>query len=227
MRAEYFTGVTYKGSYASADDCPSSAAIPILAFTGRSNSGKSSLLSSLCRHANLARTSKKAGKTRTLNYFSVPPSSSGGPGLYLVDLPGYGYAALSLTEREQIRHMVDEYLASVKNVKLLIIVLDARREPGPEENSIRAWCDMHAQPHVFALTKWDKLGNKERAAALKFWNAWGSPFVFVSNETGYGVEKLLYKVRNTVRRPDELPPDVISVSSDSGADFDDASEDDA
>ncbi|MBL8021016.1 MAG: ribosome biogenesis GTP-binding protein YsxC [Leptospirales bacterium] len=214
MRAEYFTGVTYKGSYAHADDCPSSAAIPILAFTGRSNSGKSSLLSSLCRHANLARSSKKAGKTRTLNYFSVPPSSSGGPGLYLVDLPGYGYAALSLKERDQIRQMVDEYLANVKNVKLLIIVLDSRREPGPEENSIRAWCDLHAQPHVFALTKWDKLGNKERSAALKFWNAWGSPFVFVSNQTGYGVEKLLHMARNTVRRPDEILPDVNASTVD-------------
>jgi GTP-binding protein len=195
VRAEFFKGTEFKGSFAKAEECPSSAAIPIVAFTGRSNSGKSSLLSSICDHANLARSSKQAGKTRTLNYFLVPPASSGGPGLYLVDLPGYGYATLSKTEREGIRDMVDEYLATVSNVRLLIIVLDSRRHPGPEEQSIRAWCEAHNQRFVFALTKWDKLGNKERSSVLKFWREWGAPGIPLSNETKYGIDKVIQMIR--------------------------------
>jgi len=197
VRAEFFRGTEYKGSYAKAEDCPSSAAIPVVAFTGRSNSGKSSLLSAICDHSNLARTSKTAGKTRTLNYFLVPPASSGGPGLYLVDLPGYGYATLPHSERLQIREMVDAFLATVENVRLLIIVLDSRREPAEEERSVRAWCEAHGQPFVFALTKWDKLGNKERSPILKFWKEWGAPHLFISSTTKYGIDKIIEMIRST------------------------------
>ncbi len=193
-KPDFFRGVEYKGSFAAAADCPSNAAIPVVAFTGRSNSGKSSLLSSICDHANLARTSKKAGKTRTINYFLVPPGSSGGPGLYLVDLPGYGYAALSHTERERIRLMVDEYLAETR-FRLLVVVLDARRKPATEEISIRQWCESTDRNFIFALTKWDKLNNKERSETLRAWSDLGAPHQPVSNESGYGIGPLLQRIR--------------------------------
>ena len=194
MKPDYFRGVEYKGSYVKAEECPSPASIPVVAFTGRSNSGKSSLLSSSCDHQNLARTSKKAVKTVTLNYFLVPPGSSGGPGLYLVDLPGYGYATLSHPERERIRVMVDEYLEATP-FRLLVIVLDARRKPAQEEISIRQWCEAHGFRFVFALTKWDKLNNKERSQTLHTWKEFGAPHQPVSNESGYGISEMIKLVR--------------------------------
>lgn len=194
-KPDFFRGVEYKASYVSVEDCPSSAAIPAVAFTGRSNSGKSSLLSAVCDHKNLARTSSTAGKTRTINYFSVPPSSSGGAGMYLVDLPGFGYAAISHAERDQIRAMVNEYLEKQTGVKLLVIVLDARREPASEEIAIMQWCEVQNRPYVFAVTKWDKLNNKERSQVLHKYKALGCPFVPLSSTTRYGIAELISKIR--------------------------------
>lgn len=194
-KPDFFRGVEYKASYVTVEACPSSAAIPAVAFTGRSNSGKSSLLSAVCDHKNLARTSSKAGKTRTINYFMVPPASAGGAGMYLVDLPGFGYAAISHSERDQLRAMVNEFIEKQKGVKLLIIVLDARREPGSEEIGVMQWCEVQNRPYLFAVTKWDKLNNKERSEVLHRYRELGCPFVPVSSTTKYGLTELIAKMR--------------------------------
>lgn len=197
---EFFRGVEFKGAYPTIDDCPSSYAIPLIAFTGRSNSGKSSLLSSICGHKNLARASRTAGKTRTLNYFIVPPSSVSGPGLYLVDMPGYGYANLSKSEAVRLRESVDEYLARAENLRLVVIVLDARRELGREEKSVLAFCEDHNRTSVLARTKWDLLNQREKGAARRSWKEQGLDEISipVSSVSKDGVDEILEKVRSVL-----------------------------
>lgn len=114
--------------------------------------------------------------------------------MYLVDLPGFGYAAVSHSEREKLRVMVNEYLEK-QPVKLLVVVLDARREPESEEIGIMQFCEVKEKPYVFALTKWDKLNNKERSEVLHRWKALGVPFQPVSSTTKYGIAELLHRIR--------------------------------
>ncbi len=194
----YFRGTQYIGSFPSIDDCPNTGVIPQIAFTGRSNSGKSSLISALCDHRNLAKSSSAPGKTRTLNYFLVPDSNAPPHGLYLVDLPGYGFAKIPKNERSRLRAMVDRFLAEAQNMLLLVIVLDARRKLEEEEENIVRYCREFDQPFVFARTKWDKLNTKERGKALNDWKAAGLADVSIalsSVKKNAGIVKMLDLVR--------------------------------
>ncbi|MBI3394531.1 MAG: ribosome biogenesis GTP-binding protein YsxC [Spirochaetia bacterium] len=195
--AEYFQKVTFKGSYPDVASVPSSFAIPVVAFTGRSNSGKSSLLSALCNHANLARVSKTAGKTRLLNYFLVPPGAVPGAGLYLVDMPGYGFAKLPRPEAAKLRRLIDEFLASAENLKLIVLVLDAKRELASEERGIVEYCRANNRNLYLARTKWDMLNQRERAAAQKVWREDGVADICrpISSKDKRGIPELVDAIR--------------------------------
>ncbi len=189
-------------SYPDPAQIPDPEGRPVVVFTGRSNSGKSSLISALCNHKNLARSSKTAGKTRLLNYFYVPkplPDQETG-GIFFVDTPGYGHAALSKEERASIRIMVDNFLLQAPGITLVIIILDARRKIGQEEAGILKYCTDHGKPVIMARTKWDTMNAAEKKSARDLWKKEGIyPWCFpVSSTKKNGLDTLLSAIRSTV-----------------------------
>ncbi len=136
---------------------------PHLAVAGRSNVGKSTLINYLLGRRSLARTSGKPGHTRLLNFFLVNDA------FYLVDLPGYGYAAVDRKTKGQWGSMVHDYLEGHQDIKALLLLLDLRREPGLEEARLMAWLGESGLPFFPVLTKIDKLKPQARAKKLRFW----------------------------------------------------------
>lgn len=136
--------------------------LPEVAFVGRSNVGKSSLLNALVGKKGLARVSGTPGKTRLVNVFRLP-------GLYLVDLPGYGFARASKTARAGFRQLLDGYLAQRATLAGVVWLLDVRRELSADDQDVRALLAASGHPVLAVLTKTDKLGRtatRDRTAAL-------------------------------------------------------------
>ncbi len=125
--------------------------LPEVAFAGRSNVGKSSLLNTLVRRKSFARVSRTPGRTREINFFRVNNT------FVLVDLPGYGYARISKTKKAEWRPMIESYLRRTTQLRGIVLLLDIRREPSEDD---RAMLDFLAEvevPTIVALTKTDKL----------------------------------------------------------------------
>lgn len=136
---------------------------PEIAFAGRSNVGKSSLINTLIQRKNMVKTSSRPGCTQLINFFLVNENRS------FVDLPGYGYAKVSKKIRAQWQPMIDQYLSSRQNLLGLILLLDIRRDPGDEELDMAAWLEENQMPFLIVLTKADKLSKtkqKKRQAAI-------------------------------------------------------------
>ncbi len=122
-----------------------------IAFAGRSNVGKSSLLNKLLRRKNLAKTSATPGKTRLINFFRVDDR------FQLVDLPGYGYAKVSKTEREAWRRLIESYLVERDQLRLLVSLIDIRHEPTKLDRELLDWLERVQLPYAVVLTKADKV----------------------------------------------------------------------
>ncbi len=136
--------------------------MPEVAFVGRSNVGKSSLLNALVGKKGLARVSGTPGKTRLVNVFRLPD-------LYLVDLPGYGYARASKTARSGFRQLLDGYVEHRDTLAGVVWLLDVRRELSAEDEVVRRLLAASGHPVLAVLTKIDKLGRvavRERTLAL-------------------------------------------------------------
>src|SRR5215203_5181813 len=127
--------------------------LPEIAFLGRSNVGKSSLINSLLQRRALARTSNTPGRTQSINFFLINGS------FYFVDLPGYGYAKVSKSMRADWGKMAEEYLSERPNLVLSIHLIDARHEPTELDRQLNAWLVMNELPFVVAATKADKLSS--------------------------------------------------------------------
>ncbi len=138
---------------------------PEVAFVGRSNVGKSSLINSLLNRKALAKVSRTPGKTRAVNFFRVTTADARLKSFYLVDLPGYGYAKASKSVIAQWGPMIERYLTARQELRALFLLLDAR---GTEEHdaSTYGWLCDHVQRPVLVLTKTDKLSRRERDASL-------------------------------------------------------------
>lgn len=135
--------------------------LPEIAFAGRSNVGKSSLINSLINRKNLARTSQKPGKTRTINFYNVNET------FRLVDLPGYGYAAVSKSHRDDWGEIIDRYLHSRDNLKEVFLLVDIRHEPNDNDLMMYNWIiDMGFSGYVIA-TKLDKIGKSRLQQYIK------------------------------------------------------------
>lgn len=135
--------------------------LPEVAFAGRSNVGKSSLINTLLRRKSLVRTSSKPGCTQMINFFNVNDS------LYFVDLPGYGYAKVSKGTREKWGAMVEKYLQFRKNLKGVVLILDIRRMPTEGDLNLLEWFKYCKIPCLVVLTKADKLSRSKRLVQVK------------------------------------------------------------
>ncbi len=138
---------------------------PEIAFLGRSNVGKSSLINRLVNRRRLAHTSTAPGKTRLVHLYRV---RRGGRELLLVDLPGYGFARVSKAERKRWRVMVESYLEDrPPALRGAVLLQDLRRDPSDDETQLVAWLEERGIPVVVALTKIDKLKPMRRAARVR------------------------------------------------------------
>ena len=127
------------------------APTPEVAFAGRSNVGKSSLLNSLVNRKGLAKTSATPGKTQQINFFRINDR------YHFVDLPGYGYAKVSKTEREAWVRLIESYLSDRPQLKLVAALSDIRHEPTALDRDLFQWLDAIGRPFVIVLIKYDKV----------------------------------------------------------------------
>jgi GTP-binding protein len=131
--------------------------LPEIAFAGRSNVGKSSLINVLVNRKNLVRASSTPGRTQLINFFDVDGR------LVLVDLPGYGYAKAPPEVRRQWGPMIETYLSSRPNLKAVVLILDIRRTPSRGDLDMLGWLESYGIPPIIVLTKCDKLTRNARA----------------------------------------------------------------
>ena len=132
-----------------------------IAFAGRSNAGKSSALNAITGRRKLAFVSKTPGRTQTLNFFDL------GENRRLVDLPGYGYAAVSQSERAHWAGLITAYLQQRESLEGLVVIVDSRHALKPMDLQFIGWYAPSGMPLLVLLTKSDKLGKRDAAAALK------------------------------------------------------------
>jgi GTP-binding protein len=172
------------------------SSLPEIAFVGRSNVGKSSLLNTLVRRKSFARVSRTPGRTREINFFRINNS------FVLVDLPGYGYARISKERKAEWRPMIESYLRRTTQLRGIVQLLDIRREPSEDD---RAMLDFLAElevPTIVALTKADKLskaGAGAQAAAIsKSLMLEPDQVIVFSAQTGDGRVELLEAVMDIV-----------------------------
>src|SRR6266550_5166110 len=178
------------------------SSLPEVAFAGRSNVGKSSLLNCLVRRKSFARVSRTPGRTREINFFRV------NNGFVLVDLPGYGYARVSKQQKSEWKPLMESYLRRTTQLRGIVLLLDIRREPSEDDRAMLDFLAEMEVPTIVALTKTDKLSKaaaRERAGeiarALALETEQIIPF---SAQTGEGRVELLEAITDLVDAgPDE------------------------
>lgn len=177
----------FKASYGLFSQLPDSDR-PELVFSGRSNVGKSSLINKLCNRKKLARVSSTPGKTATINFYEVGD-------VYFVDLPGYGYARTSASERKRWDELINGYFESDRQRTVVVQLLDCRHAPSADDVQMMEYLRYHQMPFVAALTKADKLKKSQLAATCDEFETICGPYgcqgvVLTSAENGYGIEEL-------------------------------------
>lgn len=149
MAAEQHIEAQFAMGAVQPDQFPPSA-FPEIAFIGRSNVGKSSLINTIVRHGNLARVSNTPGKTQEINFFAT------NAGFGLVDLPGYGYAKVSKGKREMFSSLIKAYLLERQNLAGVFVLVDSRHDPMPIDLAMIEELEFAGRPYVVVLTKCDK-----------------------------------------------------------------------
>ena len=175
--AEFITSATKPSQYPR-------TALPEIAFAGRSNVGKSSLINTLVNRKHLVKTSSTPGRTQLINFFDI----NGRIGF--VDLPGYGYAKVPVSVRKKWGPMIETYLSDRETLKGVIVIMDIRRIPRQQELNLVAWLNHYAIASVLVLTKTDKLSkNKQTQQHQLIARALGRPrndFILFSAKTHRG-----------------------------------------
>lgn len=174
----------FTGSFVHYKDCPE-ADKPEYAFIGRSNVGKSSLINMLTKQKKLAKTSGRPGKTQTINYFTIQNQNSDGKSWFLVDLPGYGYAQVSKTQRKKWERFIRDYLVKRTSLQCVMMLVDSRVPPQQIDLEFANWMGEIHIPFVIVYTKADKNKPDKLAAniaafekaMLKTWNTMPQQFV--------------------------------------------------
>ena len=132
-----------------------------VAFAGKSNVGKSSLINALMNRKSLARTSAQPGKTQTINFYNINDE------LYFVDLPGYGYAKVSASEKEKWGKMIERYLHTSKQLKVVFLLVDIRHDPGANDKQMYQWILEQGFEPVIIATKLDKINRSQIQKHIK------------------------------------------------------------
>ena len=135
--------------------------LPEIAFAGKSNVGKSSLINGLMNRKSLARTSAQPGKTQTINFYNVNDA------FYLVDLPGYGYARVSEEVKAKWGKMVERYLKQSRQLRAVFLLIDIRHEPSANDRQMYDWILSQGYHPIIIATKLDKLNRSQVPAAVK------------------------------------------------------------
>lgn len=172
--------------------------LPEVAFLGRSNVGKSSLINSLLNRRRLAQTSRTPGKTRTINFFEVNGA------FHLVDLPGYGYARISRSLRAGWEKMLETYLSGRQSLRGAVLLVDLRHPPTTLDCQMKTWLDHYGCPTVVVATKADKVGSSRHRKHLREIRE-GLPvrehqlLLTCSARTGFGKDRLWSAVMDFLR----------------------------
>ena len=158
-----FNNARFLKSYGTADQLPPHCGVELV-FCGRSNVGKSSLINKLCRRKGLAKVSSSPGKTTTINYFELDDN------LFLVDLPGYGYAKRSQTEKERWAKLMQHYFDTIAEDALVIQLIDSRHAPSADDISMLELVAKKSLNCLVVLTKADKLNKTEYKAQMSYFD---------------------------------------------------------
>lgn len=193
----------FRGSFPSVQQCPQDDR-PEFAFIGRSNVGKSSLINMLTGRTNLARTSKKPGKTQLLNFFLINQQ------WHLVDLPGYGYAKISKKKRQEWERMIQDYLVKRLQMQCAFVLIDAMIPPQKIDIDFLDWLGKMRIPFVIVYTKTDRLKPDEltqnlraiRAELSNYWEPLPQAFI-TSSEKGIGRAEILSFIEEVRLRAEE------------------------
>ncbi|HJM82681.1 MAG TPA: ribosome biogenesis GTP-binding protein YihA/YsxC [Nitrospinota bacterium] len=153
-KAEFVTSATKKEQY------PIST-LPEIAFAGRSNVGKSSLINSLTGHKGLVKVSKTPGKTRLLNFFTINGC------ITFLDMPGYGFAKVPKSVKANWGQMVENYLVTRNNLRGVIFLLDCRRKPNEDDRIMLNWLNLYKTPFIIVFTKIDKIQKTRRIKHIR------------------------------------------------------------
>jgi GTP-binding protein len=178
------------------------AEIAEVAFLGRSNVGKSSLLNALVGADGLARISSRPGCTQVINFYEA------GGGYRLVDLPGYGFAKVPQEITSQWQELIESYLIDRRALRLSVLVLDARRGWMEKDVELRDWLTYNGRPYVVVATKADKLkSQKERHQSLRALHCgYSGEILECSAVTGRGVREIWQAILKTKSGPEPVPP---------------------
>lgn len=134
---------------------------PEIAFAGKSNVGKSSLINALMNRKSLAKTSRQPGKTQTINFYNINDV------MYLVDLPGYGYAKVSESEKQKWGKMIENYLHQSKQLKAVFLLIDIRHAPSANDKMMYEWIDYQGYQPIIIATKSDKIKRSQLQKNVK------------------------------------------------------------
>ena len=183
------TDVKFIKSVFSLNDLPK-AGRPEIAFSGKSNVGKSSLINVLLNRKGIARTSSTPGRTQSLNFIDINSS------LYFVDFPGYGYAKVPAAVKKNWGLLIEGYLKNRPVLCLVVIIVDSRRKPGDEEAEFAEWLKLQGIPFIVVLTKTDKLKKNSLKNSLVAWQKHlqiNNIYVF-SAHTGQGRNEIMQAI---------------------------------
>ena len=161
MNTTYFHNAKFTGCYPTSEDLPSDSGSEI-AFCGRSNCGKSSVLNALTNNKKLAKTSKTPGRTQAINVFEIGSSDQ----FKIIDLPGYGYAKVSKQMRAVWGQEIETYLTTRQCLKALCIIMDIRHPLKDDDLTLIDWCESKNLPMILLLNKSDKLSKNKIAQAV-------------------------------------------------------------
>ena len=168
--------------------------LPEIAFLGRSNVGKSSLINALTGQKKLAFTSSTPGRTQTINFYRIDGA------FYFVDLPGYGYARVPPAYLLEWKKLIDEYLEKRDTLELSCLILDARRGWMEKDLELKRWLEHHGRNYLVIATKFDKLNQSEQERGLRAIRQEGVEPLPFSAVTGRGVREIWQAITKTPRR---------------------------
>ena len=168
--------------------------MPEIAFFGRSNVGKSSLINALAGQKKLAFTSNTPGRTQTINFYRIDGK------LYFVDFPGYGYARVPLEIVVEWKKLIEQYLEKRQTLTLSCLILDARRGWMEKDLDLKRWLEEHGRPYLVIATKSDKLNRSEQERGLRAIRQEGVEPLPFSAVTGRGVREIWQAITKTPPR---------------------------